>query len=460
MKTSQMRQTSPYNRAPVHPKGGKSRRRSKRSGINRPFLYVASFIIVTTILIASWQLITRAAGVEATPTAETGDTRILNRITIEAGTELPEADHFSRDASLSLTFAAPLTLDPKIPGEYPLQVQAGDETIDVVLVVADTTPPAGEAADLELWLGELATAGQFVTDCHDVTAISYAFEHEPDWQKPGRQTVVIVLRDTSGNTREIESTLTILQDTEPPVITGAADLAVFIGDKVSYRTGVTVTDDHDSAVQLEIDSSAVNPAEAGTYPVVYRATDQSGNKAEVTIQVTFAVKPEGYVSEEELYVLIDEVLDEILEPGMSDLEVLSEIFYWIADHINYTGTSDKSDWVKGAYLGITRGTGDCFNYFATAKAFLTRAGYETIPIERIKDAKTRHYWNLVRYNGAWYHFDPLPNLAKYHYVCLLRTDAEVAEYSKENPRFYEYDPEGIPATPTEPLDIERKIIYG
>ncbi|NCU25673.1 transglutaminase domain-containing protein, partial [Candidatus Nomurabacteria bacterium] len=157
---------------------------------------------------------------------------------------------------------------------------------------------------------------------------------------------------------------------------------------------------------------------------------------------------------------VDQVLDEIIDPGMSDLEKMSEIFYWIADHINYIGTSDKSDWIKGAYLGMTRGTGDCFNYFAAAKAFLTRAGYETIPIERVKDAKTRHYWNLVKYEGEWYHFDPLPNLAKYHYVCLLRTDAEVAEYSKKNTRFYEFDKTGIPATATKPLDIERKVING
>lgn len=270
-----------------------------------------------------------------------------------------------------------------------------------------------------------------------------------------------IVTDLSGNSSEITAVLSILKDDEAPVISGAADQSVFIGDPISYRKGVTVTDNHDTDVQLEIDNSAVNLSVPGSYVVKLSAADQAGNRAEVAVTLTVAVKPEGYISEEELNVLVDEVLGEIIKPEMSDLDKISEIFYWIADHINYTGTSDKSDWVKGAYLGITRGTGDCFNYFSTAKALLTRAGFECIPIERVKEAKTRHYWNLVKYNGEYYHFDPLPNLAKYHYVCLLRTDAEIAEYTAaDHPLFYEFVRDGIPASATVPLDIERKIIYG
>jgi hypothetical protein len=463
VKTNPSGNTKPQRRKPANSSGKRGHKRGQRSGINRPFLYVASLIIIATVLIASYQMFIRANGEEttATTTATTFDLRILERVTIEAGSSLPAAASFSRDGALSISYVTPISsINTAVPGEYPLQIKAGDTSISVILAIKDTTPPAGEPAEQEIWLGESVEAEQFVTNAHDVTTISYSFKKEPDWQKPGRQDVVIVLRDTSGNTAEIASTLIILHDDEPPVITGAVDQKVFIGDTISYRKDVTVTDNIDPDVQLEIDNSAVNLAVEGTYPVVYRAVDQSGNRTEVTVTITVAVKPEGYVSEAELYVLIDQVLAEIVKPGMTDLEILSEIFYWIADHINYTGTSDKSDWVKGAYLGITRGTGDCFNYFATAKAFLTRAGYETVPIERVQDAKTRHYWNLVYYNEAWYHFDPLPNLAKYHYVCLLRTDAEVAAYSKENPRFYEFDRADIPETPTEPLNIERKIIYG
>ncbi len=244
------------------------------------------------------------------------------------------------------------------------------------------------------------------------------------------------------------------------MIAGVVDLAVFVGDTISYRTGVTVTDNRDATVPLDIDNSAVVLTAAGTYEVVYSATDKAGNRAEATAKVVVSVKPDGYVTEAELNVLIDRIFADILKPEMTDLDRMSAIFYYIAGHIDYTGTSDKSDWVKGAYLGITRGTGDCFNYFALAKAMLNRAGYETIEIERVP-AKTHHYWNLVKYNGEWYHFDALPNLKYYHYVCLLRTDAEVEAYSTNVQKlFYTFDHTGIPATATVPLEFERKVILG
>ena len=47
------------------------------------------------------------------------------------------------------------------------------------------------------------------------------------------------------------------------------------------------------------------------------------------------------------------------------------------NNISYTGTSDKSSCVVGAYVGFTRHSGDCYNYFACSKALLTRAGIPT-----------------------------------------------------------------------------------
>jgi len=436
-------------------------KRRRSAGINRPLLYVASFLVAVTAMVAFYKYVIFAAGHEG----ETQATHpsVLSRLVVEAGDELPPADRFAAGETLELAYADEKpSVDLTVPGDYPIRIQAGDQVVTVILAVVDTSSPQAMAVDQEIWLGETESFApdDFVTQVRDVTPVTLAFRRPPDLQKAGDQAVVVLLKDSSGNQAEITATLTVLQDLEKPVISGAIDQTVFIGDTISYRENVTVSDNRDPQPVLEIDNSQVNLSAAGTYPVKYKATDKAGNTAEVTITVTVQQKPEGYVSEDELYALVDQVLAEITTEDMGDLEVLSEIFYWIADHIDYTGTSDKSDWVKGAYLGMTRGTGDCFNYFAAAKAFLTRAGFETIPIERVKDAKTRHYWNLVQYNGAWYHFDPLPNLAKYHYVCLLRTDAEVADYSRQNPRFYEYDPTGIPATPTEPLDIERKVIYG
>jgi len=388
---------------------------------------------------------------------------VVRRVTIEAGTPVPAVERFVSNARFTARFASDVSaLDTSVPGTYDLKIAIDDKEYDVTLAVADTTPPAGDPVDGRTWKDEPVDPSTLVADLRDATAVTVAFKSQPDYATGGDQTVVLVLTDASGNQAEVKAKLTVLLDTEKPSISGVVDVSTFVGDPVAYRTGVTVTDNRDADVLLEIDNAGVDLTKAGTYPVVYSATDKAGNRAEVTANVVVTVKPAGYVSLADLNARIDEIFAQILKPGMSDLEKMSEIFYYIADHIAYTGTSDKDDWIKGAYLGITRGSGDCFNYFALAKGMLERAGYETIRVERVP-AKTRHYWNLVKYEGQWYHFDPLPNLKYYHYVCLLRTDAEVAAFSKSKDTeglFYVFDHTGIPATATVPLDIERKVIYG
>lgn len=389
--------------------------------------------------------------------------RVRRELKLEAGSPFPAAIRFVDDPKLSAEYVSDTSgIDTATPGVYAVTVRVDGKDYAVTLRVVDTTPPTGQTADRTVWLGETLDPEAFVGATEDATAVDVAFKAKPVFERVGTQAVALLLTDAAGNQTELSAKLTVKKDATAPTISGVKDLDVFLGESVAYREGVTVTDDRDATVALQIDNTGVDLTQPGTYTVVYSATDAAGNRAEVPATVTVREKPEGYVSEAELNALVDGIFVEILKPGMSDLQRMSEIFYYIAGHIRYTDASDEGDWVKAAYLGITRATGDCYNYFALAKAMLTRAGYETIPITRAP-AKTHHYWNLVKYNGEWYHFDALPNLKYYHYVCLLRTDAEVAEFSKQKDAeglFYVFDHAGIPATATTPLDIERKVVYG
>ncbi|MBR5741696.1 MAG: hypothetical protein IKX91_03995, partial [Firmicutes bacterium] len=93
-------------------------------------------------------------------------------------------------------------------------------------------------------------------------------------------------------------------------------------------------------------------------------------------------------------------------------------------------TSDKSSWIVGAYVGFVRGKGDCFNFFAVAKALLNRAGIETVDLERIP-SKTRHYWLLANIGTGWYHFDACPHPTGYPLQSFFLTEQEVRDYSQE-----------------------------
>lgn len=279
-------------------------------------------------------------------------------------------------------------------------------------------------------------------------------------------------------------------DTTPPVISGAHDLVTEVGVSVSYRSGVSVSDDTDERVVLTVDSSAVDLSTAGCYSVIYSATDLSGNTASVTVTITVkqplpdeeeptentasnlpnpAEDAKIVVTQEMLDGITSAILAKITTPGMSKYEQARAIYNYVNQHITYVSTSDKTDWVRGAYLGLTRGKGDCYNYWAASKALLTAAGIDNLDLQRVGGA-TQHFWNLVNVGDGWYHFDTCWHPSGYPLDSFMLTEAEVRAYTQKladeigrvNYFTYDYDAcpvyvEGTPVDepepePTEPVD--------
>ncbi len=253
---------------------------------------------------------------------------------------------------------------------------------------------------------------------------------------------------------EVKSTLTVKPiDTTPPVISGAKDKTVYIGSTVSYRSGVTVTDDYDKNVQLKIDASKVDLTRVGKYTLVYSAVDKNGNATSVSVSVNVINPPneqqnppDPTCTKEELDALCNTILKQIINDNMSDYEKASAIYNRVRQ-IRYVGSSNKDSWISGAYLGLTTGRGDCFNYYAASKALLTLAGIPNYDLQR-KGGDQPHYWNLVCVNGGWYHFDACPTPNVYPIRCFLYTEDEVVAYSKAIasacPDYYVYDYEKCP----------------
>ena len=227
-------------------------------------------------------------------------------------------------------------------------------------------------------------------------------------------------------------------DTQGPVISGVQALTASVGGTLSYRTGVTATDDRDGSVVLQVDSSAVNLSVAGEYQVIYSAEDSAGNRTEVlTTVVVTEPEPDSEPSEPEarqvsLMEVIDksdQILEKIIKDGMSQREKARAIFDYVANNVKYVGTSDKSSWIIGAYDGLTTGRGDCFNYYACSKALLTRAGIPIVELQRKAGANSRHYWVLADVGEGYYHFDPCPHPKGYPLTCFLLTETQVRQYT-------------------------------
>ena len=78
--------------------------------------------------------------------------------------------------------------------------------------------------------------------------------------------------------------------------------------------------------------------------------------------------------------------------------------------------------------GFTEGQGDCFVFFATSKALLTRAEIPNIDVVKSDTSHSSHYWSLINCGDGWYHFDTTPRYGGGSFFML--TDAEILEYSE------------------------------
>lgn len=247
--------------------------------------------------------------------------------------------------------------------------------------------------------------------------------------------------ETSESVAEISPTP--FPDVEPPIISGFSDKIVFVGDTVSYRQNIEVEDNSEVSPSLEIDSSQVNLNMPGTYPVKYIAKDAAGNTSEESITITVLERTESEYSLDELLAEADQILTQIIEPGMTDSEKAEAIYWWTKYNIAYVNHSVKSDWLQGAWQGINKRSGDCFNYFATSKLLLLQAGIESIDIVKSTGS---HYWSLVNIGDGYYHFDTTPRKAGGEFFML--TDEEIIAYSDKHGNTHVWDKNKYPPTPT------------
>ncbi len=240
-------------------------------------------------------------------------------------------------------------------------------------------------------------------------------------------------------------------DTTPPTIECEDSRLVYIGDAVSYKKDVVVTDDTDTAPALTVDSSKVNLRVEGSYTYTLIATDKAGNETTRTVTLTVKEKPKDYVTEEEMYAQADKVIAKIITDGMTAEQQVKAIYNWARGNIGYINHSDKTDWVQTAYKTFVNRQSDCFGYFAATKAMLNRLGIENKDVIKVKLKPTasNHYWSLVTLDGTnWYHLDTTPRKGTGDDFCMV-TDEFILNYSKAHDDSHNFDTSLYPATPKE-----------
>lgn len=380
---------------------------------------------------------------------------VAQDITVEAGSQaLPEM-FLEREWGIPISFDTPLEQESlSHPGDYPVTLSYCRLTYSGVVHVRDTVKPEASARNVTVLAIDPPQPEDFLEQVWDVTSVTAAFGTPPDLTKDGEQTVTILLTDEGGNTTEVSAQLTVIIDTQPPVISGVQkEFTVYQGDTISYRAGVTVTDDIDEDPEFSIDNSQVDLSTPGEYTVAYIAVDDFNNLTVEESKVTVLEKKDNYVDLETIHAAVEKQLSSIVSDGMTVEQQVRAIYKWIRGHCSYINHSDKDDYRQTGYIMLTKHTGDCFGYFSLSKLMFEQLGIPNIDVMKVKNysGDSSHYWSLVSVDGGetYYHFDTTPRVGGGDF-CLV-SDAFMDNYSKTHNNCFNRDTSLYPATPEDSL---------
>lgn len=339
-------------------------------------------------------------------------------------------------------------------GSYPLTVTNNGREKEFTLVVQDTVAPVlSFKSDLNFYTHQKLSVMDFIQSCEDKSTVEYHFSEDPNTMTEGIHEVTVIATDAAGNSTEAEVEYMVSGDGEPPVISGTEEMHTIAGIPVSYLRGVTAEDSSDGEVAVTAEEPEnFSYRKAGTYVITYTAEDKSGNVATATANLVVlpAVTDVEKLTSDDVFRVGDKIIEGIRQnTNEKDQKVYARAIYnYVQEHMFYSDNKDILDWQHAAIMAIYNGYGDCRNYYAFARLLLTCADFENMTVEKVKTAEwqNNHYWNLVRINGAWYHFDTTPRFDVSDFF--MWTDAQMDNYSARNQDCFNRDKSLYPATPT------------
>jgi hypothetical protein len=333
--------------------------------------------------------------------------QVKDKVTIEAGSGLPQIQDFLLETRTNETFVTNLKALKLVVGTYPIEIRMDDRVLTSVLEVVDTVAPKGRVLSLKAYMGDNVTADHFVTGIVDASKVSISFKTPGNvTAKEGTFAPVIVLTDAGGNKTELIGKIVVVRDTTAPVISGSGlrDRTVFIGESFSVKSQVYANDNRDGRVALNI-SGSVNFDAVGIYPITFSAKDRVGNLATQRITITVKKHPpfvaKASTDNAELDALVDGLFAQLLHADMSTYQVTFAL-YEFGHAISYKADTVPSDWALRAIDTLKTRVGNCFGRAYAMKALFIRAGIAN----RVQiQYNYEHSWNQVNIGSGWQNID-------------------------------------------------------
>ena len=169
-------------------------------------------------------------------------------------------------------------------GEYTLTYKVTDSdnnvtTVERVVTVRTNEKPVIHGADdITIKVGDKFNPldGVSATDKEDITISNIEVTGKVNTSEVGEYTLIYKVTDTDNNVTTVERTVTV-RSNEKPVIHGADDITIKVGDKFNLLDGVTATDTEDGTISnIEVIGN-IDTNRVGTYTLTYKVTDNDGN---------------------------------------------------------------------------------------------------------------------------------------------------------------------------------------
>lgn len=374
---------------------------------------------------------------------------------LELGTDATPATLLGAEHTEAV-FTPPLS-DFHATGTYPVDVSLVTGTYPFTLIVQDTLPPEAVLnEELSFATNQEVTVKDFLKSYSDATEVKVRFSEEPDTTTNGTKTTQIILTDGAGNVRTLDVTYTVSGDDAAPVFEGCVDLTTLVGVPLSYTHNVKAIDALDGEVSVTAaEQDGLDLKTAGDYTITYTASDAAGNTATQTV-ILHVLPKDADLSQidENSYMLMGYyITDEILADAenMSEKDRAYKCYRYVQDHMYFVDNNNEVDceteWMYPAALAIRQKYGDCRNYYGFSRLLLTCAGFENMMVFHPANhsGADRHWWNLVKIDGEWYHFDTTPRVGRSNFFML--TDAQMDSYSAANGNCFARDKSLYPKTP-------------
>lgn len=309
-------------------------------------------------------------------------------------------------------------------GTYTVTSTDGNQSSQCVVTVQDTVPPQLALRVVEIDLGDKISKESFIDSVYDVSGeVTVNMLSQPDNNKLGTQEITFEAVDINGNKTTLSTTLTVNTDTKPPVFTGMTDMKVEKNSDPDYEAGVAAIDGKDGEVEFTYDASKVDVTSAGTYYVIYSASDSKGNTA------TYRRKVEVKRDASDTAALVNSVA-----AGLSNsAEAIRD---YVRSSIGYNSSWGGDDPV---WYGLKNKVGNCYVHAAVLDALLRAKGY---PTQIIWCQDKTHYWNIVYLDGTWKHIDSTPSDHTHNRYSLMSDEQRL-----ETLEGRDWDREAWPACP-------------